>query len=192
MLLKNIPFVCCVLVVSNLYFVLSGIQYWISDYIVVILRLSEADAHIYFASVSITAPILGAIVSGFVGSKIGGHESPYTIPICISASVVCNLCAVMVPMFDSIKIFLPLLWIMLFAGGLMFPMLIGVMISSVEQDYKAKANSLANLSYYLIGYFPAPIVYGGICSLTGGKKSRWGMIFLMYSCLPAIVLLSIV
>ena len=43
------------------------------------------------------------------------------------------------------------------------------------------ANSLANLSYNLLGYLPAPSIYGFVCSVTGGEKSRFGIGVLMYS-----------
>lgn len=65
------------------------------------------------------------------------------------------------------------------------------MLAHVEQDLKPKANSLANFCYNMFGYMPAPTVYGAVCSLTGGKTSRWGMIVLMYLTVPAFLLLCI-
>ena len=62
-------------------------------------------------------------------------------------------------------------------GGCMIPIMTYVMINTVESELKSKANALANLSYYAIGYFPAPVIYGYICDYTGGKTSRWGFIF---------------
>jgi len=35
---------------------------------------------------------------------------------------------------------------------------------------------MANLGYNIIGWLPAPVIYGWVCEATGGKKSRWGMI----------------
>lgn len=80
---------------------------------------------------------------------------------------------------------------MLFSGGYILPLLTAVMISQVEQNYKAKANSLANVCYNLLGYMPAPTVYGAICSLTGGKKSKWGMITLMIMTTPSVLFLCL-
>ena len=71
----------------------------------------------------------------------------------------------------------------------MFPTLQGVMLSQVDNEMKPQANSIANLSYNLIGYFPAPALYGLVCSLTGGLKSRWGMIMLCAAVAPAVPLL---
>ena len=51
------------------------------------------------------------------------------------------------------------------------------------------ANSIANLCYNLVGYFPAPVLYGLVCSATGGRRSRWGMALLM--CMSAISFLFV-
>jgi hypothetical protein len=36
------------------------------------------------------------------------------------------------------------------------------MLNTIDGNLKTTANSLANLSYNLIGYLPAPFVYGAI------------------------------
>ena len=59
------------------------------------------------------------------------------------------------------------------------PILTGIMLVSVEPLLRPQANSLANLSYNLFGYFPSPLLYGFVCSMTGGRTSRWGMFGLM-------------
>lgn len=46
---------------------------------------------------------------------------------------------------------------------------------------RPRANSIANLSYNLLGYFPAPSVYGFAVFLAGKPNSGWGMGALMYA-----------
>lgn len=60
------------------------------------------------------------------------------------------------------------------------------MINSVDDLQKSSANSIANLCYNLLGYLPAPSVYGMISSVTGGSKSRWSMGCLLYSTIISI------
>jgi len=43
------------------------------------------------------------------------------------------------------------------------------------------ANSWANLIYNLVGYLPAPFIYGLVIHFTGGNKSRWGLVALQAS-----------
>lgn len=92
------------------------------------IGVSEADAHIYFAITSITAPIFGAIFSGVIGSRIGGHESPYAVPSCLISAVFIAVCAVLVPFMKDINGVIFLIWGMLFGGGYILPLLTGIML----------------------------------------------------------------
>lgn len=78
--------------------------------------------------------------------------------------------------------FVLLLWMVLFFGGGMMPGLTGVMISSVNNDVKPLATSLASVFTNLLGYLPAPIIYGFICDFTGGRTSPYGMLTIIYFC----------
>ena len=62
----------------------------------------------------------------------------------------------------------------------MLPVLMGIILNLVPPSTKTLANSITNLTSNLIGYFPAPSVYGIIYEATGGakEKSRWGIITL--------------
>ena len=66
------------------------------------------------------------------------------------------------------------------------PQATGIMLTSVNEYQRTSANSLANLSYNLFGYAPAPFVYGLISQYTGGEKSKWSMGCLMYTTVFAI------
>lgn len=60
---------------------------------------------------------------------------------------------------------------------------------------KAKANSIANLSYNLLGYFPAPFLYGiardALNDSDDPKKSTGGMKMLMWMTVVCAALLFI-
>jgi sugar phosphate permease len=155
----------------------SGIQYWVSDYFTEVLGVSVADTHIAFAIICITAPIFGAILSGYIGSKLGGYKGQYTLPSVILAGIITSICGIIIPEVDNFLIFSVIIWIMLFCGGYILPIMTGIMLTTIESNEKNQANSLANFSYNLLGYFPAPAIYGVICQYTGGRKSKWGMTF---------------
>lgn len=99
------------------------------------------------------------------------------------------ICALPVPWLDNFRPFAFFMWFLLFFGGFILPPLTGIMLNSVEEHQRTSANSLANLAYNLFGYLPAPSFYGLISSLTGGKKSRWSLTFLLYSTIPTVSLL---
>jgi len=45
--------------------------------------------------------------------------------------------------------------------------------------------------YSLLGYFPAPFIYGLICENTGGKTSKWGMVFTFSISIPSWLFLAL-
>lgn len=135
---------------------------------------------IYYSIACITAPTTGVIVGGIVIQGFGGYGSPKAIHISFLMAMCATLSALPIPFIDSFYIVLALMWSLLFCGGFILPILTGILLNSVGLYERTVANSLANLSYNLLGYLPAPSVYGLICSLTGGEKSRWGLTVLMY------------
>ena len=73
-----------------------------------------------------------------------------------------------------------MLFVILGTGGVYFPIIIGTMLASVKPEMRAKANSFAYFAYNILGFAPAPTAYGLIQDWTGGKTSRWGMVFIFY------------
>lgn len=55
------------------------------------------------------------------------------------------------------------------------------MLNSVEENKRISANSLAQLSFNLLGYLPAPTFYGFVAQIAGDETSRVPMGCLVYS-----------
>jgi len=68
----------------------------------------------------------------------------------------------------------------------------GMMLSTVSVQQKTSANSLANLSYNIFGFLPAPFIYGAIYDMGEGNNGRLAMGVLMFSSALSIVCLLIV
>lgn len=64
----------------------------------------------------------------------------------------------------------------LFCLSFVMPVLTGVMITQVPYSAKTLANSIANLSFNLFGYLPAPFLYGCVYQYTGAGDSYWGLV----------------
>lgn len=72
---------------------------------------------------------------------------------------------------------------MLCFGALLLPIIIGVMLTKVEPEMLPAANSLATFIYHVLGFFPAPFVYGLAIELTGNpKKSHMGIAVVTVAC----------
>jgi hypothetical protein len=57
------------------------------------------------------------------------------------------------------------LWLVLFCGAFVLPTITGIMLNSVAESMRAQANSLAVLAYNLLGYLPAPFLYGFVSTI---------------------------
>merc|ERR1712137_1032058 len=73
----------------------------------------------------------------------------------------------------------------------MMPGLMGIMISSVHVRYRSFANSTSQTFQNLLGFMPAPVLYGFLNKITGGPKSRAGMKLLMFWSVPSLIMLLI-
>lgn len=150
----------------------------------------------YFSTVSLTAPIGGVIIGGIVTSAYGGYNTKKAQKIQCIMGCCAVASALPIPLMSQPKDFYLvgfLFWLLLFFGGFILPPVTGIMINSVGEFQKSSANSIANLCYNLLGYLPAPSVYGMIAAATKiptedgkGNKSRWAMGVLLYSTILTI------
>jgi MFS family permease len=161
------------------------------------LEVSAAETYFYFMGTCITSPISGALFSGYITKKVGGYESKYIIPVAFMASLVGCAAGIPTPLVKNFHIAISLFWVVLFVGSVILPIMTGVLLTVVEPELKEHANSIANLSYNLFGYLPAPTLYGYMNKLDGSTdeehdKSNYGMILLLWMTVPATVCVGIV
>lgn len=90
---------------------------------------------------------------------------------------------------DNYNIAYGCFWLQFFLGGLCLPVMVGILLNMIPPSTKTIANSITNLATNLIGYFPAPFVYGIIYEMTGGGDSRWGLITIQ--CSPVLAGLAL-
>jgi MFS family permease len=184
---------------TGLFYVVTGIQYWLPDYIQNVLDIEPHTATLYFVIVSLSAPIGGVIVGGIITASYGGYNTKKAQKLQCLMGVCAVICCLPVPFFYEKKSFYyvgMLFWGILFFGGFILPPVTGIMINSVPDDQKASANSIANLTYNLFGYLPGPVIYGFVATFTATpgppgtvNKSRWAMAVLLYSTIPTITCL---
>lgn len=110
---------------------------------------------------------------------MGGYNNVAAQKLQVYMAFFAVVCAVPVPFVNSFYMVAILLWGLLFFGGFVLPTITGIMINTVQPNQKSSANSLANLAYNLIGYLPAPSVYGFISSTTGNPRYAMGTIMFM-------------
>ena len=170
--MSNIPFILIVIANSFIFFILTGIQYWVTDYLLTELKGDISTVHITFGIVSITGPVIGVIIGGNVTSSLGGFRAKNSLLLAILIAILCVASALPIAFINDFWIFVLLLWFLLFFGGFNIPCLSGIMLECIDTKFKATGNAVANLSYNLIGFLPAPSVYGFVYDYGKGGNAR--------------------
>jgi sugar phosphate permease len=118
---------------SGLFFVVTGIQYWLPDYMINVLEADSTTVGWYYSFLSFTAPISGVIMSGIITTKLGGYntlKAQYT-------QCVMGICAVIsalpIPFMTNFHAFATFIWLLLFFGGFILPPMTGIMLNSVSE-----------------------------------------------------------
>ena len=119
-----------------LYYIVTGIQFWMTQYLIDIIKETETIVKLTFAFVCITSPTGGAVFSGYLSSWIGGYESKNAIPTCLVLAALAFSVAAPSPYVDDFVLVITLLWLFLFIGGILVPLMTGIMLASVEPELR--------------------------------------------------------
>jgi MFS family permease len=118
-----------------------------------------------FSFVCLTAPTCGLIVGGFIVDKIGGYYKKGSLVFCLIFGFISIIPAVSLPFVNSLLLYGICLWSLLFLGAATLPPVQGIIIACLPKDVQGSGNSFVIFFYNLLGYLPAPFVYGFIKEL---------------------------
>ena len=164
----------------SIYFIVTGIQFWMTEYMIGILGIQPVIVVIVFSLTSVTAPLSGVIVGGVFADKYGGYKGKNTvkaIKLCVAFGFVSFVFAFPMGFLFDLFYLTVLLWTFLFFGAAIIPVGTGIMISSVRKDCQATSSSLSQLIFNLFGYFFSPILTGFIMDNFEDRRIGfiWGM-----------------
>lgn len=80
-----------------LYFVVTGIQFWFSDFLITVMKMKKEVVFSIFTVVSISGPVVGVVFGGWLSSKLGGYNSPKSLYFMACVSVFSVFVAVPIP-----------------------------------------------------------------------------------------------
>jgi len=146
-----------------------------------VLNVSDEVVNIYFTVTCFSGPVSGVVCGGVVTTRLGGYNTMKSFKVIRIVGVLAVCCALPIPFLPSFPYVAVFFWLLLFFGGSILPSLTGIMISSVGDYQKAQANSIANACYTLVGYLPAPLIYGMISTFMRDRTSKVPMACLLYS-----------
>ena len=164
-------FIFCVLTMSMLYFIVTFIQYWGSDYMLIALDVQDEKQRLFaFSLVCLSSPTIGLVIGGLIVDRLGGYSRKSSVIFCLICCLLCIIPAIFIPFVDSLIYYVCLLWVLLFFGAALIPPTQGIIIACLPKDIQGSGNSFSIFFFNLLGYFPAPFVYGFLKDYFDDKK----------------------
>lgn len=190
-------FIFSVLSMSILIYIITGVQYWVTDYLDAILGIkSQKDRLFLFTVACFTAPVLGVLIGTEVKNRLCQQNMRKSLFFCSLLGIFASISSIPVPITLNLFYFIIFMWLVLFFGAGIVPVLTSIIINSVPEEHIASANSMTNLLTNALGYLPAPYIYGILSDISGDlgvlgmKVTLWisvpGMIFLCLATYIAI------
>ena len=141
------------------------------------LDVKPTKAYKLYFLLGAVGPVLGIFCCAALFDRIGGYTSEKAIKVCGLfglLGMLFGLASVLVG--DSVTFCALFIMIELFCGAFVMPACTGIMLNQVPPKMRTMANSIANFSYNLFGYLPAPIMYGFFYELGASKKNHYGIL----------------
>lgn len=171
------------LALCGLYFTVTGIQFWITDYLEQVIGAPKDTVLTAFALTSCTAPAMGVVFGGWLVDRMGGYKDESGEAVC-TALKVCSwfgvgalAAAIPAALLQNFSWVVGSIWVVLFCGGALLPSATGVCMNAVDTDMRALASSYSMCAYNLLGYAAAPFVCGLIADEVG---LIWGFRVVMF------------
>lgn len=178
--LSNMLYIWVCLGLCSMYFIVTGIQFWITSYLIEYLGNDPVQVIFIFSFISITAPMSGVLIGSSFADKYGGYKGKNALKalkLCSAFGLVAFIFAFPIGFLYSIIYVSVLLWAFLFFGAAIVPVGTGIMVSSVSKDAQATSSSISQLIFNFLGYFMSPILTGIIMDSFENKREgyKWGM-----------------
>ena len=113
-----------------LFVVVTGIQFWITDYFIEVLGVERSYAYKLYFVMGAVGPVLGIILCALLFDRIGGYTSHYAIPVCGAfglAGMIFGLASTVVR--DDPQLCALFIMLELFCGAFVMPACTGIMLS---------------------------------------------------------------
>ena len=174
--LKSKLFISVNICVCIIYIILSGIQFWIDDYMNETLKIeNKSERLIIFIIIIVSSPITGLIFGGIITTKIGGYNNKRSIYVPFYAAIVVIIFSNLILLTWNKYLFTIFFWFFLFSGGIILPCANGIILCSVNKIYAGIASSLNNFSINIFGRFIGPVIYGYVKKLTFSYNTKFAM-----------------
>ena len=179
-IITNKIYICTILYKSINQFILSGLTFWLTDYLENILEEKNSYQRLYiYIEAIVIGPIIGIAIGGFLGSMTGGYEKKNSVLAIFILQAISSLFSIFVPLVNNINLFSLYLTLFNLFMSSVIPVNTGLILWTLPKNLKGFGNGVGNLITTIIGKFPSPLLYGYIQYIFNDYNKRIGMHFLM-------------
>ncbi|SOV22527.1 sugar transporter, putative [Plasmodium sp. DRC-Itaito] len=167
-LFHNKLYIIITLGMSNLYFVVTGIQFWITEYMSVVLLTEKMKIVTVSTLCFLTSPTSGVWFGGFVCDLFGGYKNTnYSKTIKVATAFAISACifGILSAHLKNFIFFSISLWLCLFTGSALVPVCVGMLLSCVNNHQKSLSSAVSQVIYNVFGWFSAPLLSGIIMDI---------------------------
>ena len=167
-------FVWTSLGLSALYFVVAGIQFWVTQFIVEVLSISYSDALGAFTLVSATGPVGGVIFGGWLVDTLGGYKGTNgiarTTKVILILGVLAVCVAIPTTLIKNFSVMMALIWLLLFFGGAIVPAAVGICLSAVPPSLRPFSSSVSMCLYNILGHSAGCLLPGLLMDIIASAR----------------------
>ena len=130
-LLKNVEFLTYNFTMTCLFVVVTGIQFWITDYFINVLGVEKSYAFRLYFLLGAVGPGCGVLLCGYLFDKIGGYLSLRAIPV-LGIFGLAGMIFGLASVFGDNALYTALMiTFQLFCGAFVMPPTTGIMLNQV-------------------------------------------------------------
>ena len=136
-ILRTPGFTVIVLGLSALFFVVTGVQFWATDFLISVMNGNKYTVMLLFVATSATAPVAGVAFGGWVIDRCAGGfrgaNRPKALRLVTLLGVLANFAGWVGGWYDSKSIYFVVgcIWLLLFFGAACLPPLTGMYMDAV-------------------------------------------------------------
>jgi len=193
-------FVAAVVAISGLYFVVTAVQYWASQFFTADFHRPIGEVTKIFLIVAGTAPVLGVVFGSTMVDRLGGYETAQQMAKSLALTTIWGVIAAtsgivaafIEPFPDApgatwrFYIVAGCIWLLLFFGGAVLPAVTGISMAAVPEGLRKSASSWSMLLYNVFG-FSLGAYLPGIVAEHGTLRSAMQVV-LLWATLPCVAM----
>lgn len=191
-LIFNPAFSCVVLARTVIMFIFMAIHYWLGDYFVNVLEITNKLAKSSsYSFISLVGPLVGGSIGTTWITYIGGYQRPQSGFIAFFFAVLTGISAMFVPAANNLMHFSIALFAYFALANCLMPILIGISFNAVPDNLAASSYGVNSLLCTFLGNLPAPSVYGYINQYFKATNKKMAMLICMSYIWVAVILVGI-